>query len=66
MYLDNGVRYFLSGHTHRLIVRAYKGMTILNPETTSRNFDELPYGFRLMTLRADGGYSWDFHAVTPS
>ena len=63
MYLDNGVRYFLSGHTHRLIVRAYKGITILNPETTSRNFDELPYGFRLMTLRADGGYSWDFHRV---
>ena len=63
MYLDNGVRYFLSGHTHRLVVRAYKGMTILNPETTSRNFDELPYGFRLMTLRADGGYSWDFHRV---
>jgi len=63
MYLDNGVRYFLSGHTHRLIVRAYKGLTILNPETTSRNFDELPYGFRLMTLRANGGYSWDFHRV---
>ena len=62
MYLDHGVHYFLSGHTHRLIVRAHKGMTILNPETTSRNFDQLPYGYRMMTLR-DDGYGWDFIRV---
>lgn len=63
MYVDGGARFFLSGHTHCLLVRAYKGMTILTSETTSRNFDGLPFGFRMLTLHPNGEYGWNFHKV---
>lgn len=60
---DAGVRFVLAGHTHRLQTRAFRGLPVLNAETTCRNFDERPYGFRL--LKSDGGpdYSWDFVAI---
>lgn len=63
MYLDGGTRFYLSGHTHRLILRGYKGMPILNPETTCLNFDGLPFGFRMLTVHPDGNWGWDFRRV---
>ena len=63
LYVQSGVKFHLCGHTHRMVARAYGGMTILNPETTCRNFDGLPFGFRMFTVRDDGSYTWDFHAV---
>lgn len=63
LYVGSGVKFHLCGHTHRMVARAYGGMTILNPETTCRNFDLLPFGFRMFTVRDDGSYTWDFHAV---
>lgn len=62
-YVASGVKFYLSGHTHRLVVRARDGITILNPETTCRNFDQLPFGFRMFKLADDGSYSWDFVRV---
>ena len=38
---------YLAGHTHRTIVNDYKGIQLVNGETTSKNFDERPMGFRL-------------------
>ena len=38
-------------------------MTILNPETSSRNFDKRPFGFRLLTIRPDATYDWKFIPV---
>lgn len=63
LYADSGVRFYLAGHTHRMIARAIGGMTILNAETTCCNFDGLPYGFRMLTLRDDGSYTWNFQEV---
>ena len=63
-YLDyliaNNVRFYLAGHTHTTLERAYKNMPILNGETTSRNFDQRPYGFRLLKIDADLNYEWNF------
>lgn len=60
-YADCGVRCFLAGHTHTVIARAHRGMMFFNAETTCCNFDGRPFGFRLLTLREDGSYAWDFH-----
>jgi len=58
--VDAGVKYVLAGHTHMLKAKAYRGMQILNAETTSNNFDGRAFGFRLLTIGADGRESWDF------
>ena len=44
---ENGVVAFLAGHTHKLITNEYKGIQLVNGETTSKNFDKRPMGFRL-------------------
>ncbi len=62
-YLKAGTRFYLAGHTHRNHRNTYRGMTILNPETTCRNFDKRPFGFRLLTIRPDATYDWKFIPV---
>ena len=37
----------LAGHTHRTQIRAYKGIQLVNGETTCKNFDGRPFGFRV-------------------
>lgn len=63
MYLDAGAKFFLAGHTHRMIAHGWRELTILNAETTSRNFDVRPYGFRMFEVAADGDYSYRFVRV---
>ena len=58
-----GAKFYLAGHTHSMLARAHKGIVLLNAETTCRNFDSRPFGFRLLTIRPDFTYTWDFHAV---
>ncbi|MCF0234992.1 MAG: hypothetical protein HUK22_08480, partial [Thermoguttaceae bacterium] len=48
------------GHTHTTLEREYRGLPILNGETTSNNFDKRPYGFRLLKIDAAGNYEWNF------
>lgn len=48
----NGVVAFLAGHTHRHIVNDYNGIQLVNGETTSKNFDKRPMGFRLWDVSA--------------
>ena len=62
-YRDAGVRFFLAGHTHRMIARALDGVTILNAETTCRNFDGRPTGYRRLEISPDGDYSWTFRRI---
>lgn len=64
-YLKAGARFYLAGHTHRMHQNVYKGLTILNPETTCRNFDSRPFGFRLLTIRPDATFDWKFVPVIP-
>lgn len=51
----NGVVAFLAGHTHKQITNEYKGIQFVNGETTSKNFDERPMGFRLWNVDSKKG-----------
>ena len=51
---ENGVVAFLAGHTHKLVVNEYKGIQFVNGETTSRNFDKRPMGFRWWDVASKG------------
>lgn len=46
-----GVVAVLGGHTHRRLVNEYQGMQLVNGETTSKNFDQRPFGFRVWHVR---------------
>jgi len=48
--VENGVVGFLAGHTHRHIAKTYRGIQMVNGETTSKNFDKRPMGFRLWNV----------------
>lgn len=43
---ESGVVAVLGGHTHKFMENQYKGMQLVNGETTSKNFDGRPMGFR--------------------
>jgi predicted phosphodiesterase len=60
---ENGVVAFLAGHTHKLVVNEYKGMQLVNGETTSRNFDKRPMGFRWWDVAAKGKMMHSFVAL---
>ena len=66
-YLDylatHNVCFYLAGHTHTTLQRDYKGLPILNGETTSKNFDKRPFGFRFLQVDSKLNYSWTFHPV---
>jgi len=49
----NGVVAFLAGHTHKQITNEYKGIQLVNGETTSKNFDKRPMGFRFWNVSKD-------------
>ncbi len=42
-----GVIAYLTGHTHKLIVNDYEGIQLVTGETTSKNKDGRPLGFRI-------------------
>ena len=62
-FVDAGVKFYLAGHTHKFSQKAYRGMPILNAETTSWNFDNRPFGFRLLRIRPDLSYDYDFVSI---
>ena len=47
LFETQGVVAMLGGHTHKLLINEHKGMQLVNGETTSKNFDKRPFGFRL-------------------
>ncbi len=59
----NGVVAFLAGHTHRSVINSHKGIQMVAGETTSKNFDERPMGFRLWQAGAATGLSHEFVAL---
>lgn len=61
--VDCGVKFYLAGHTHTTLEREYRGVPILNGETTSRNFDKRPFGFRMLKIGAAMNYEWNFVPV---
>jgi len=53
LYENSGVVAVLSAHTHQFIENEYKGIQLVTGETTSRNLDRRPFGFRLWKVTAD-------------
>lgn len=49
-----GVKAILAGHTHTANSRYVEGMQVVTGETTSKNFDARPFGFRLWQADVDG------------
>jgi len=60
---ENGVVAFLAGHTHKQITNEYKGIQLVNGETTSKNFDKRPMGFRLWSVDGEKGLKHRFVEV---
>lgn len=56
----SGVRAVLAGHTHTMTETAYGPVRIVTSETTSRNFDNRPFGFRLWQVGQDGSFRHEF------
>lgn len=55
-----GVAAMLAGHTHRLITNEYRGIQLVNGETTSKNFDKRPFGFRVWHVTDPKPFKHDF------
>ncbi len=53
LFLGNHVIAYLSGHRHETLINAYCGIRLVSGETTSKNFDARPLGFRYWRVRAD-------------
>jgi len=53
LFTANHVSAYLSGHTHKLVSNEYKGIQMVSCETTSKNFDKRPFGFRLWEVSSD-------------
>ncbi len=53
LFRQNNVKAYLSGHTHKTLINNYQDIQLVTGETTSKNFDERPFGFRLWQVSAD-------------
>jgi predicted phosphodiesterase len=60
LYEQHGVAAVLGGHLHRLVLHDYNGIQLVNAETTSKNFDGSPMGFRLWQVDEHGLLSHEF------
>ena len=56
----HGVVAMLGGHAHKLIINDHQGIQLVNAETTSKNFDSRPFGFRLWHVDQTRPYACDF------
>jgi hypothetical protein len=59
LFETHGVVAMLGGHTHRLIINDHKGMQLVNGETTSKNADKRPLGFRVWNIADPRPYRHD-------
>jgi 3',5'-cyclic AMP phosphodiesterase CpdA len=55
-----GVVAHLAGHTHKTIFNDFHGIQMVTSETTSRNFDHRPFGFRLWHVDSSRPYAHEF------
>lgn len=53
LFKSNNVVAYLSGHSHELVVNNYENIQFVSGETTSKNFDKRPFGFRLWEVSSD-------------
>jgi 3',5'-cyclic AMP phosphodiesterase CpdA len=60
LFEKQGVVAVLNGHTHRLLINEYQGIQLVNGETTCKNFDKRPFGFRLWHVMDPRPFKHDF------
>ncbi|MHC4996810.1 MAG: metallophosphoesterase [Planctomycetota bacterium] len=60
LYEESGVVAVLAGHTHKKVINNYQGIQLVNGETTSKNFDRRPFGFRLWTIASPQSIRHEF------
>ncbi|MBK1879842.1 metallophosphoesterase [Pelagicoccus mobilis] len=63
LYRKYGVVAMLGGHTHHLVQNEVEGIQLFNAETTSKNFDKRPFGFRLWHVDPEEGFQNEFVAL---
>ena len=52
-FSQHGVVAYLSGHKHETLLNEYRGIQLVTGESTSRNFDNRPLGFRWWNVTED-------------
>lgn len=60
LFEEHQVVAVLGGHTHKLTINEHMGIQLVNAETTSRNFDKRPLGFRLWHIGNARPFQHDF------
>jgi predicted phosphodiesterase len=60
LFEKRNVAAVLGGHTHRLIINDYEDIQFVNAETTSKNFDKRPLGFRMWHVSGVRPFEHDF------
>jgi len=65
LFEDCGVVAVLTGHRHELIIAEYQGIQLVTGETTSKNFDGRPFGFRLWHVDSPTSARHEFVALEP-
>lgn len=53
LFKKNKVKAYLSGHKHETLINNYENIQLVSGETTSKNFDKKPLGFRLWRVSHD-------------
>ena len=65
LFEDSGVVAVLSGHRHQLVINEYKGIQLVTGETTCRNTDGRPLGFRLWHVDSPTSIRHEFRPLVP-
>jgi 3',5'-cyclic AMP phosphodiesterase CpdA len=52
-FQSGGVKAYLSGHKHETLVNQYREIQLVTGESTSKNFDQRPLGFRRWEVTRD-------------
>ena len=53
LFAGSQVKAYLSGHRHETLVNSYQEIQLVSGETTSKNFDKRPMGFRHWEVSSD-------------
>jgi 3',5'-cyclic AMP phosphodiesterase CpdA len=53
LFEENNVVAYLSGHTHKTVINNFEKIQLVSGETTSKNFDQNPLGFRVWKVTSD-------------
>jgi predicted phosphodiesterase len=54
----------IGGHTHTLCINEYNDIQLVNAETTGKNFDNRPFGFRLWHIESSRPFKHNFIALS--